>query len=117
MIAHIVLFEPKATTTDEAREAFLDAMKLAFSEIPSVSRAMVAKRISIGAGYESKIGDKTYSYASVVEFSDLEGLRNYLEHPLHQRVGQLFWENCDRTIIIDSECFWLNTKEINNSRS
>lgn len=115
MIAHIVLFEPKATTTDEAREAFLDAMKLAFREIPSVSRSMVSKRIAIGAGYESKIGDQTYSYASIVEFEGVEGLKAYLEHPLHQRLGQLFWENCDRTIIVDSDCFWLNAKEVDNS--
>lgn len=114
MIAHVVLFEPKATITEQDREAFLDAMKVAFQEIPTVERSLVAKRRLIGAGYESKLGDQTYSYVSVVEFEDVEALRAYLEHPLHQRLGQLFWQNCDRTLIIDADTFWLNAKEVVN---
>jgi hypothetical protein len=114
MIAHVVLFEPKATVTDHDRETFLDAMKTAFKEIPTVTRSMVAKRELIGAGYESKIGDKTYSYVCVAEFADADGLRAYLEHPLHQRLGQLFWQYCDRTLIVDAASFWLDAKEISN---
>lgn len=117
MIAHVVLFEPKATTTEADRESFLDAMKLAFREIPSVDRSLVAKRQPIGASYESKIGDQTYSYVSVVEFKDVHALKAYLEHPLHQQLGQLFWQNCDRTMIVDAESFWLDAKEINNRHS
>ena len=112
MIAHVVLFEPKATTTGAGRDAFLDAMKVAFSQIPSVARSMVGRRQLIGAGYESRIGDQTYSYVSVVEFDDIGGLKSYLEHPLHERLGQLFWENCDRTLIVDADCFWLDAKKI-----
>ena len=114
MIAHVVLFEPKATITEVDRETFLDAMKLAFKEIPSVTRSMVAKRQLIGAGYESKLGDNTYSYVSVVEFECLVGLKSYLEHPLHQKLGQLFWEYCERTLIVDADSFWLNAKEVGN---
>ena len=114
MIAHVVLFEPKATITEADRDAFLDTMKIAFREIPSVDRSLVAKRQLIGAGYEAKVGDQTYSYVSVVEFKNVESLRSYLEHPLHQRLGQLFWQNCDRTLIIDADSFWLDAKEINN---
>lgn len=114
MIAHVVLFEPKATITDVDREAFLDTMRVAFQEIPSVQRSLVAKRQLIGAGYESKVGDQTYSYVSVVEFEGIQDLKAYLEHPLHQRLGQLFWQNCDRTLIVDAESFWLNTKKVVN---
>lgn len=117
MIAHVVLFEPKATITDSDRDTFLDAMQIAFREIPAVERSMVAKRELIGAGYESQIGDKTYSYVSVVEFENVVELKSYLEHPLHQRLGQLFWQYCDRTVIIDANCFWLNAKEVNNRQS
>ena len=66
MIAHVVLFEPKATITETDRDAFLDAMKIAFREIPTVTRSLVAKRQLIGAGYEAKLGDTAYSYVSVV---------------------------------------------------
>jgi hypothetical protein len=117
MIAHVVLFEPKVTTGEAGRAEFLEAMKVAFSQIPSVTRSMVASRVTVGAGYESTIGDETYSYVNVVEFEDVAGLKAYLDHPLHQRLGQLFWENCNRTLIIDSDSIWLNTKKINNSRS
>jgi hypothetical protein len=117
MIAHVVLFEPKATITEADRDTFLDAMKLAFREIPTVARSMVAKRQSIGAGYEAKVGDKTYSYVSVVEFENVEALKSYLEHPLHGRLGQLFWQYCESTLIVDANCFWLDAKEVNNRTS
>ncbi len=117
MIAHVVLFEPKATITDQDRETFLDAMKTAFKEISTVTRSMVAKRQLIGAGYESKMGDQTYSYVCVAEFEDIEALETYLEHPLHQRLGQLFWQYCDRTLIIDAGSFWLDAKEVGNRQS
>jgi hypothetical protein len=117
MIAHVVLFEPKATITEADRETFLDAMKMAFKDIPSVRRSLVARRRLIGAGYEAKLGDTTYSYVSVVEFDDLDGLKSYLEHALHQRLGQLFWQYCDRTLIVDADSFWLDAKEIDNRRS
>lgn len=114
MIAHVVLFEPKATITEADRETFLDAMRVAFQEIPTVMRSMVAKRQLIGAGYEAIVGYQTYSYVSVVEFENVLGLRSYLEHPLHTRLGQLFWQNCDRTLIVDATSFWLNAKEGND---
>jgi hypothetical protein len=117
MIAHVVLFEPKATITEADRETFLDAMRSAFKEIPAVTRSMVAERRLIGAGYEAELGDTAYSYVSVVEFEGIQELKSYLDHPLHQRLGQLFWEYCERTTIIDAECFWLNTKELDNRGS
>jgi len=114
MIAHVVLFEPKSTTTVEERDAFLDLMRVATSEIDTVRRSFVGLRQAVGVSYESKMGDKTYSYASVVEFEDLDGLKVYLEHPLHVKVGQLFWQHCERTMIVDVDCFWVNDKKINN---
>jgi len=117
VIAHVVLFEPKATITDTDRESFLDAMKTAFQEIPTVARSLVGKRRLIGAGYESKVGDQTYSYVCVAEFEDIAALKTYLEHPLHQRLGQLFWQYCDRTLIVDADGFWLDAKEVGDRRS
>lgn len=117
MIAHVVLFEPKATITEGDRENFLNTMKIAFKQIPSVVRSMVAERQLVGAGYEAIIGDKTYSYVSVVEFNDAYGLLAYLEHPLHAGLGRLFWQYCERTLILDASCFWLDAKEVDNSQS
>ena len=114
MIAHIVLFEPKAGTTVDDRDSFIELMRVTFNEIPSVRRSFIGLRKLIGVGYESEMGDKTYSYASVVEFDDVAGLESYLNHPLHVKVGQLFWQYCERTVIVDVDCFWVNDKKIVN---
>ena len=111
MIAHIVLFEPKAGTTAADRDGFLEALKGAVESIPSVRRSFVGLAVKVGAKYESVMGDMTYSYSSVIEFDDVDGLRDYLDHPLHERIGQLFWQHCERTLIIDVDCFWLNDKK------
>ena len=117
MIAHIVLFEPKSSTTMTERDAFFELMRLTFEEIETVRRSFVGIKQEVGATYESKLGDTTYSYASVVEFDDVDGLNIYLNHPLHVKVGQLFWQHCDRTTIVDVDCFWVNDKKVNNNRS
>lgn len=111
MIAHIVLFEPKAGTTATDRDGFLEALKVAVDAIPTVNRSFVGLAVKVGAKYEAAMGGMTYSYASVIEFDDVDGLKTYLEHPLHERIGQLFWQHCDRTLITDVDCFWLNGKK------
>ena len=114
MIAHVVLFEPKAGTTVADRDAFLEVMRVTCNEIPSVKRSFIGIRQVLGVSYEERLGDKPYTYASVVEFDDMNGLHEYLNHPLHVKVGQLFWQHCERTMIVDVDCFWVNNKEVNN---
>lgn len=111
MIAHIVLFEPKASTTAADRDAFLETLRTAIEGIPSVGRSFVGKSVKLGVRYEEVLGYSTYSYASVSEFEDTDGLKEYLNHPLHERVSQLFWQHCERTLICDVDCFWLNIKK------
>ena len=115
MIAHLVLFEPKASTTVDERDAFFELMRTAFGEIEAVKRSVVGRRQRLGVAYEDKLGDLIYSYASVVEFEDINGLEIYLQHPLHVKVGQLFWQHCERTMIVDVDCFWVNDKKIANN--
>lgn len=117
MIAHVVLFEPKSGTSAADRDAFLDVMRVAFSEIETVKRSFVGVRQKVGAAYESIVGESPYSYTSIVEFDDLDGLKFYLNHPLHLKVGQLFWQHCERTLILDADCFWVNDKKSSNGRS
>lgn len=117
MIAHVVLFEPKKETTVSERDAFVELLRMTFSEIGTVRRSFIGRRHKIGATYEAVIGDTAYSYASVVEFDDVEGLQTYLEHPLHLKVGQLFWQHCDRTMIVDVDCFWVNDKKVMDDRA
>jgi len=114
MTAHVVLFEPKSSTTAADRDTFIDVMRTTFEQIETVRRSFVGLRQKLGVSYEDKIGDKAYSYAAVVEFDNLEGLRTYLDHPLHAKLGHLFWHYCDRTMILDVDCFWVNDKKIVN---
>jgi len=116
MIAHVVLFEPKTSATVTERDAFVELLRATFSEISTVQRSFIGLRQKVGVSYEIILGDTTYSYASVVEFDDIEGLKIYLDHPLHVKVGQLFWQHCERTMIVDVDCFWVNDKKFNNNR-
>lgn len=116
MTAHVVLFEPKSTTTAADRDAFLEVMRVAFAEIDTVKRSFVGLKQKVGVSYEAKVGETAYSYVSVVEFENTDDLRSYLEHPLHDKLGHLFWEYCERTLILDVDCFWVNDKKVINHR-
>lgn len=101
MIAHIVLFEPKPGISSEQRRSFAIKFGRAVRDIGTVGRGYLGKAADIDAGYERSFGDKTYSYAAVLEFSDREGLLAYLRHPLHVEIGRLFWQACERTAIVE----------------
>jgi len=99
--AHIVLFQPKAHVPAADRAAFAASLARACREIPTVRRAIVGKAAAIDAGYPRSFGNDTYDYAAVLEFDDRDGLVGYLQHPLHQELGRLFWLVCERTAIVE----------------
>jgi hypothetical protein len=101
MIGHIVLFNPKSNASKEQLRSFAQSISTACQSIPSVQRALVGKRLDIDAGYGRDFGDKTYQYVAIIEFADASGLVQYLQHPLHQDLGQLFWEMCESTVIVE----------------
>jgi hypothetical protein len=103
VIAHVVLFRPRADSTPEEQQALLAALGRACREIPGVDRAKVGRRLTLGVGYESVVGDLAYSHAAVLEFSQRQALLDYLAHPIHQSLGKLFWQVCDSTQIYDVE--------------
>ena len=103
MIAHVVLFEPKKDSSPDDLVALLDALGVACREISGVQRAQVGKTVRLGVGYENVIGGSTYSYVAVMEFDDKSNLLSYLNHPLHEKLGQLFWKVCESTMIADVE--------------
>ena len=89
MIAHIVLFRPKASITAEQRRSF--ALKIAEAGwvIPSIKRGFVGRSVEIDPGYSRSLGESTYQYAAVLEFESRQGLVEYLNHPLHEEIGRL----------------------------
>jgi Stress responsive A/B Barrel Domain len=102
MFLHIVLFRPKPGISESDRQAMLDALRVASTEIPSVKRFQIGARITHGGAYE-KLMTEDYPYAAVIELEDVEGLKRYLEHPKHEEVGKLFYELLDRGLVYDYE--------------
>ena len=104
MIAHIVLFTPRKSLTQSETLAFSQLVQLTFASIPQIRRAVVGRRIDVDPGYARSFGDKAYEYAAVLEFDGKDELVAYLTHPLHHRLGRMFWETCDSTVVMEVAC-------------
>ena len=102
MIAHVVLFTPRANLGAGERDALVRAFSLALEAIPAVRRSRVGRRVTHGRPYEALMREH-YDYAAVLEFDDVNGLTAYLEHPAHERLGELFVASCDAVLVYDFE--------------
>ena len=102
MIAHIVLFRPRADLSDSGRADLVSAFERAIREIPSIRGARIGTRVVHGRPYEALMRSN-YSYAAVLEFDDLAGLKAYLEHPAHERLGSSFFEAFEEALMYDFE--------------
>lgn len=101
MIAHVVLFEPRADLTERERQQVLEDLREAAARIPSVRRLRVGRRILHGLpGYEQAMTEN-YAYAAIIEFDDREGLEAYLRHPAHKAAGTHFTASAARALAYD----------------
>ena len=101
MIAHVILFEPRADLTDAQRDQVLDDLRRAAREIPSIRRFRIGRRLRHGLpGYEQAMRDD-YEYAAIIEFDDRDGLEAYLHHPAHAAAGAHFTESAGRALAYD----------------
>ena len=100
MIAHVVLFRPRAGLSDADRRALADALSTAIGQIPSVRRARVGTRVTHGRPYELMMRTD-YSHAAILEFDDLEGLRQYLQHPAHDALAARFFAAFEEALFYD----------------
>jgi len=100
MIAHVVLFRPRANLPAAERARLGVAFSQALREIPSIRRAKVGTRVLHGRGYEALMRTN-YSHAAILEFDDVAGLRAYLEHPAHDALGTLFFEMFEEALMYD----------------
>ena len=73
MITHVVLFRPRADLSTEQRAGLADAMRTAIGSIPSIRRARIGRRVTVGRPYE-QLMRVDYEYAAILEFEDLAGL-------------------------------------------
>ena len=102
MVVHIVLFRPRPSVPDADRAAMFDAIHAAATEVPSVRRFQIGNRVKHGRPYEQLMTDD-YPFAAVVEFDDLAGLQEYLDHPKHERLGELFYQLLEAALVYDYE--------------
>jgi hypothetical protein len=102
MITHLVLFRPRPDLSDTDRRALADALTTALRDIPSIRGARVGRRVTHGRPYEALMR-VDYSYAAVLEFDDVAGLKAYLEHPAHAALGAMFFACFEDALMYDFE--------------
>jgi hypothetical protein len=102
MIAHVVLFKPRANLSAQERTALLDAMRVAFTNIAEIARVRVGRRQVLGRAYDAA-ARIDFDYAAVLEFDTEQALRAYLDHPAHVDLGRLFGETAEAALVYDFE--------------
>ena len=102
MVAHLVLFRPKADLNEEQRRAFLMALEHALSNIPQIKSARVGRRITLGRQYDA-LNAQAFPFAAILEFETEADLRAYLEHPAHEMLGAQFYIASEAALVFDYE--------------
>lgn len=115
MIVHVVLFRLEAGLAEETRDALADALSLAAREIPSVRRARVGTRVTVGRPYEQMM-TTDFSFAAILEFDDRNGLLAYLDHPAHAQLAQQFFASIEQALTYDFE-LWESGEGIERIRA
>ncbi|MGE4055773.1 MAG: Dabb family protein [Vicinamibacterales bacterium] len=101
MIAHVVLFAPRPNLSHDEQQALLKAFEYAVTNIPTVRRVRLGRRVRHGAGYEGRSG--AAEFIATIAFDDLAGLRAYLGHPAHEELGRQFGTQLDVAEVYDFE--------------
>ena len=103
MIAHIILFEPRPDLTPAQRADVVAALGRAAAAAPTVRSCRVGRRIKHGLpGYEQGMS-QDFQFAALLEFDDVEGLREYLQHPAHVGIGAHFTSAAAAALAYDYE--------------
>ena len=100
MIAHVVLFRPRAELTTVERDALGSAFLEAVREIEAIRQVRVGRRVTHGRGYEHLMA-VDYTHAAILEFDDVDGLNAYLEHPVHGSLAQRFFSALESALMYD----------------
>ena len=100
MVAHVVLFRPKPHLDATTRQRLAAAFQQALSDIPSIRRAQIGRRVTHGRPYE-QLMTENYEYAAILEFDTVADLTAYLSHEAHDALGALFFEAFDVALMYD----------------
>lgn len=98
-----MLFEPKASLSSTEKRLFAQSVLAVVRQLEMVQSFAIGRRVAIDPGYERSLGDQTYQYSAVLNFDGESDLKRYLNDPLHHELGRLFWANCERAVISETE--------------
>jgi hypothetical protein len=99
VVAHVVLFTPKATLSADERAAFMRTLAATFAAVPDIARARVGRRRVADRPYET-LGER-YAYLALLEFDTTAALQRYLEHPAHDALAEAFYVALERAEVGD----------------
>lgn len=101
MIAHVILFRPKADLPESGRARLFDAMRAAHAQIPGIRRFAAGRRVRNGRPYEALTRD--FPFFALLEFDSAEDFAGYLAHPVHEALGAEFYVASDAAEAYDFE--------------
>ena len=93
MITHVVLLQPKASTTNEELTAFLERVKALQQVIPGI--------ISVSVGENRSIYHGGFTYGIIMHFVDEAHLQAHHSHPAHLIVVEELDGLCQQSIDFD----------------
>ncbi len=93
MIAHVVLLQPKASTTNEELTAFLERIQALQQVIPGI--------VSISVGENRSIYHRGFTYGIIMHFVDEAHLLAHHTHPAHVAVVTELDLLCQQSIDLD----------------
>jgi stress responsive alpha/beta barrel protein len=93
MIAHVVLLQPKAATTNEELAAFLERVCDLQQNIPGI--------ISISVGENRSLHHRGFTHGIIMHFVDEAHLHAHHPHPAHLAVVEELDRLCQQTIDFD----------------
>jgi hypothetical protein len=102
VIAHVVLFTPKASLSGAERRALVIDLERACRDIPQIRRARIGRRRRLGYAYDA-VGAAHFEFLAVLEFDSREDLDAYLQHPLHAALGRWFRQGAEVALAHDFE--------------
>lgn len=115
MIAHVILFEPRPDLTPSDRSEIAAALGRAAAAAPTVRSCRIGRRVKHGLpGYEQAM-TQDFQFAAILEFDDVDGLREYLRHPAHAGIGAHFTSAAAAALAYDYEIVTLD-EAVNGAR-
>jgi hypothetical protein len=103
MIAHVILWQPRADLSAGERQSVLAALVSAVKGAPTVRSCRIGRRVRHGEpGYE-QVMSQDFGYVAIIEFDDIDGLRRYLRHPAHEAIGEQFTSAAAAALAYDYE--------------